>query len=487
MDNQEISRRSLLKGGGTALAGLTALQVAGSAQAFGHSDGEVIPWIDRPAPIPIPETFVGNPLNWEELKRWQTPADELFYVTHYGILHNQDPSTWRVDITGLVARPQSVTLDDLKARTHREVDFAIECSGNDEIPFMSPLVGNARWGGTPLAPVLEEAGLLHNAIEVVFWGKDSGQVTIRDNVGVLRGGNTGTTKPDGEDGLDLTLTEHFARSMSVREALHPDNLLCYEMNGLPLPDEHGFPLRLIAPGWYGVANVKWLTRIEVLDHRFAGRFMARDYVSIREQKHGDETVWTFTTVNHERLKSAPAKVTRRRGRYHIMGAAWGAPVAAVEVQVDDGPWTPTWLQRRGDLGAEVQTDDESSTAPMSDGNAMHRGRHSYAWKFWHFDWGEAHQWRAQDSVPGVRCVRQHATGAGRPFSSQQSDVLGKQRANHPSRSNSLMVFRRCAAPLSVGSSWRAPPRRSESRVATSTIRSFRRQNGKSSGTNGKAS
>jgi DMSO/TMAO reductase YedYZ molybdopterin-dependent catalytic subunit len=387
MDNQEISRRSLLKGGGTALAGLTALQVAGSAQAFGHSDGEVIPWIDRPAPIPIPETFVGNPLNWEELKRWQTPADELFYVTHYGILHNQDPSTWRVDITGLVARPQSVTLDDLKARTHREVDFAIECSGNDEIPFMSPLVGNARWGGTPLAPVLEEAGLLHNAIEVVFWGKDSGQVTIRDNVGVLRGGNTGTTKPDGEDGLDLTLTEHFARSMSVREALHPDNLLCYEMNGLPLPDEHGFPLRLIAPGWYGVANVKWLTRIEVLDHRFAGRFMARDYVSIREQKHGDETVWTFTTVNHERLKSAPAKVTRRRGRYHIMGAAWGAPVAAVEVQVDDGPWMPTWLQRRAGMGAEVQTDEESSTAAMSDGSTMHRRRDRYAWKFWHFDWG----------------------------------------------------------------------------------------------------
>jgi DMSO/TMAO reductase YedYZ molybdopterin-dependent catalytic subunit len=386
MDNQEISRRSLLKGGGTALAGLTALQVAGPAQAFGHSDGEVIPWIDQPSNA-VP-SGVGNLLVWEELDSWLTPADELFYVTHYGILQNQDPSTWHVDITGLVARPQSVTFDNLKARARQEVDFTIECSGNHGFPDVATgLVGNARWGGTPLAPLLEEAGLLRQATEIVFWGKDSGKVTIRDNVGVLSGGRTGTVEPDGENGLDLTITEHFARSMSVREALHPDNLLCYEMNGVPLPDEHGFPLRLIAPGWYGVANVKWLTRIEVLDHRFAGRFMARDYVTIREQQQAGQTVWTFTTVKNERLKSAPAKVTRRHGRYHIMGAAWGAPVAAVEVQVDDGPWMPTWLQRRGDLGPEVQTDDESSTAAMSDSNAMHRRRHSYAWKFWHFDWG----------------------------------------------------------------------------------------------------
>jgi DMSO/TMAO reductase YedYZ molybdopterin-dependent catalytic subunit len=111
--------------------------------------------------------------------------------------------------------------------------------------------------------------------------------------------------------------------MSLDDAMNPDNLLVYEMNGEPLPTAHGFPLRLIAPGWYGIANVKWLTRIEVLDRRYQGHFMARDYVTIREEERDEETVWTFTSVTHDRLKSAPAKVTRhgcclgcshRRGR-----------------------------------------------------------------------------------------------------------------------------------------------------------------------------
>ena len=87
-------------------------------------------------------------------------------------------------------------------------------------------------------------------------------------------------------GLDLTITEQFARSMSLEDAMNSDNLLCYEMNGAPLPRDHGAPVRLIAPDWYGVANVKWLTRIEVTDSRYQGQFMARDYVSIREEDRG---------------------------------------------------------------------------------------------------------------------------------------------------------------------------------------------------------
>jgi DMSO/TMAO reductase YedYZ molybdopterin-dependent catalytic subunit len=267
------------------------------------------------------------------------------------------------------------------------VDFTIECSGNNGFPFVTGLVGNARWGGTPLRPVLEQAGLLNSAIEVVFWGIDSGKVTIRDNGGVLSGGRTGTVEPDAEGGLDLTITEHFARSMSIQEALHPDNLLCYEMNGEPLPPEHGFPLRLIAPGWYGVANVKWLTRIEIRDRRFAGRFMARDYVSVREQQRDSQTTWTFTTVRHELLKSAPAKVTRRSGRYSVMGVAWGAPIAAVEVQIDDGPWMPVRLQRPSWTAADNDTDDQPSDAGMDRGTDVYRKRRGYAWRFWRFEWG----------------------------------------------------------------------------------------------------
>jgi DMSO/TMAO reductase YedYZ molybdopterin-dependent catalytic subunit len=368
MVDQQMSRRTLLKGGGTAVAGLTALQVAGPARAFpGHGD-EVIPWLDQPAPNPVPQ-IVPRQLIWEELDSWLTPADEFFIVSHYGN-PAVDPASYRLSIAGLVARPQSLTLADLQARPRSEVTFTLECSGNTGLPFLIGAVGNARWAGTPLAPLLERAGILEQGTEVVFWGADSGEVTIRDNSGVIAAGHTGKVVPDDSGGLDLTITEQFARSMSVEDALNADNLLCYEMNGAPLPREHGFPLRLIAPGWYGVANVKWLTRIEVMDQRYAGRFMARDYVTIREETRNGKTVWTFATVRHDRLKSAPAKVTRRHDRYAILGAAWGAPIVEVEVQIDGGPWMTATLA------------DKPSRKSGS------RGRGEFAWRFWTFQWGK---------------------------------------------------------------------------------------------------
>jgi len=367
MANQEMSRRTLLKGGGAAFAGLTTVHVAGPAYAFpGHPGDEVIPWLDQPAPNPVPQ-IAQRQLIWEELDSWLTPADEFFIISHYNT-PTLDQATHRLDIAGLVARPQSLTMADLRARPRREVTFTMECSGNTGLPFLIGAVGNARWTGTPLAPLLERAGILEAGIEVIFWGADSGPVTIRDNSGIIASGRTGTGVDDGAGALDLTITEQFARSMSVEDALNRDNLLCYDMNGAPLPPEHGFPLRLIAPGWYGVANVKWLNRIEVVDQRYAGRFMARDYVTIRETTRDGRTVWTFSTVRHDRLKSAPAKVTRRRGRYAILGAAWGAPIAEVEVRIDDGPW----------MTAELQ-DPPSRTRS--------RSRSEFAWRFWTLNWG----------------------------------------------------------------------------------------------------
>jgi DMSO/TMAO reductase YedYZ molybdopterin-dependent catalytic subunit len=366
---QEISRRSLLKGGGAALAGMSAVQVAGPARAFGHTDGEVIPWIDRVPPNPVPGA-VGKLLDWEALDSWLTPADNFFTINHYGF-PTVDMTRWRLGVDGLVARPLSLSLNDLRARPRREVTFTLECSGNSSAPFFIGGIGNARWSGAALAPVLERAGLLRQATEVVFWGIDRGRLTIRDNPGVLEPGVTGdgTTTPDEQGQLDLTITEQFARSMTVEEALDPNNLLCYEMNGAPLPHEHGAPLRLIAPGWYGVANVKWLTRIEVIDQRFAGRFMARDYVSIRERSGSDQGMWTFNNVKHDRLKSTPARVTRSRGRYTVMGAAWGAPISEVEVSIDGGPWKPADLDdRRHEQGG-------------------FRNRGGFAWRFWWLDWG----------------------------------------------------------------------------------------------------
>ena len=99
-----------------------------------------------------------------------------------------------------------------------------------------------------------------------------------------------------DDIRDVKMHQNFARSMSLADAMNSNNLLCYEMNGATLPAPNGFPLRLIAPGWYGIANVKWLKRIEVRDTRFMSLLMGRNYVTIREEEHNGETVWAETSV-----------------------------------------------------------------------------------------------------------------------------------------------------------------------------------------------
>jgi DMSO/TMAO reductase YedYZ molybdopterin-dependent catalytic subunit len=326
----QISRRSVLKGGGAAVAGFTVMRLAGPAAAFpgGGTDEIVLPWLDQPEPNPVPDA-VGQQLLWEDLADRIIPNGEFFTVKHY----NQpeiDPTTWVLGIDGLVEQSQQLSLDDLKAQPREEVEFTLECSGNTGLPFFNGGIGNAVWAGAALAPILEQAGPLPSAVEVVFWGADAGEVEV------VGGWSAGP-------GTAMTLTEQFARSMSLDNAIAADNLLCYGMNGAPLPAEHGAPVRLIAPGWYGVANVKWLTRIELTDHRFAGRFMAREYVTIREEERDGNVVWTFATVGPVRLKSAPARVTRSGEQYAIAGAAWGAPIKRVEVSIDGQEWMPTQL------------------------------------------------------------------------------------------------------------------------------------------------
>ncbi len=367
-----ISRRRLLQQGGAALAGLSVLRVAGPTYAFQTPvTGEVIPWLDQPEPNPVPEVIVQQ-LNWEQLDSWLTPPDQFFVIKHF----NQpelNESDWQLEIGGLVTQPLMLSLADLKARERQEVTFTMECSGNTGLPFFTGGVGNANWAGTPLAPLLDEAGVLEEGIEVVFWGADAGEQTWRD---------------------EITVTEQFARSMALPDALDAGALLVYEMNGAPLPAAHGFPLRLIVPGWYGVANVKWLTRIEIMDRRYQGHFMARDYVTIREDERDGETVWTFTSVSRDRLKSAPAKVMRQADSYSIMGAAWGAPITGVEVRIDDGEWSPATL-----------TEGEGS---------------EYAWTFWTYDWGTP--------TPGEHTITSRATDTDGNVQPTPDDPLlaGKQ-------------------------------------------------------------
>ncbi len=352
MNHPELSRRTLLKGGSMALAGMALLNSRWYAQAAPLKQGEeVLPWLDQPAENPVPEIVDNQPL-WEEIDSWITPNDQFFRVRHFG-----EPEvsleSWQLEIGGLVEHPMVLTLDDLKAWPRSELAFTIECSGNHGLPFLTGAIGNARWAGASLAPILDEAGLLDDGIEVVFFGADSGEMNVRDT----------------------TFMQNFARSMSVEDAMSPYNLLCYEMNDEELPVGHGAPLRLIAPGWYGIANVKWLTRIEVRESRYMGHFMARDYVTLREETLDGESLWTESSVGRSLLKSAPARVVHTGDEYRIDGAGWGAPIKAVEVKIDDGDWQ------------EATLDDE------------HVGR--FAWRFWSLDW--------PDAQPGEHTITSRAT------------------------------------------------------------------------------
>lgn len=332
----DIARRDFVAGSALVIAAATLLSTPRLAHAFSLKPGEaVVPWLDQPGENPIPQV-VANQLVWEDLDTWITPNEKFFSIAHYDrpVLNGK---TWMLEIAGSVEQPLSLTLDALKERPRREITSTIECSGNHGFPWFTGGIGNARWVGTPLAPILQEAGLKESGIEIVFFGADAGEETVRD----------------------IKMRQNFARSMSVSDAMNPANLLCYEMNGEPLPPANGFPLRLIAPGWYGIANVKWLTRIEVRETRFMNRFMARDYVTIREEKRSGRSEWTETSVGRARLKSAPAKVTRLDDRYRIIGAAWGGKIEKVEVRIDDGPWRSAKI-------------DDSEKA-------------EFAWKIWSMD------------------------------------------------------------------------------------------------------
>ena len=354
MDTRSISRRNALLTGSAALAALAFLRLDRLVAAAPLQPGEeLVPWLDQRAEVPPPaQNVIGQQLVWEELDSWITPNEKFFTIKHFG-QPTVDLQAWHLDVAGLVKQPLSLTLDQVKARPRQEVTSTVECSGNHGLPFTGGLVGNATWGGTPLAPLLQEAGIQDTGREVVFYGHDIGKQTVRE----------------------MELSTPFARSLSIAEAMNPNVLLCYEMNGASLPPEHGAPIRLLTPGWYGVANVKWLDRIEVIDTRFAGHFMARDYVTIREEQRDGQPVWVETLVGRALLKSAPARVTRKDGAYRIMGAAWGTPVASVEVQVDGGPWMPATIDEG--IGSD------------------------FSWKFWSLSWPNA--------APGEHAITSRAT------------------------------------------------------------------------------
>jgi len=338
---EDLRRRDVLMGGG-AFAGVTLLQGSALAQSGPASD-RLIPWIDQPPPVPHAAKAVKALTRGEDLDAWITPNDKFFCIGHYNV-PAIDEKAWRLDVTGLVAKPLTFTLNELKALPREEVTSTVECAGNNGLPFLTSAIGNAQWAGASLAKILKSVQIKSGALEVVFFGADQGEEVLRK-----------------ETPLELKFTGNFARSMSIEDAMNPANLLCYEMNGSPLPVANGFPARLIAPGWFGIANVKWLRRIELRDTRFEGRFMGRDYVTVREERRDGETIVVENSVGRLLLKSAPSRVTQRDEHYRITGMAWGpARIAAIEVKIDSEPWRKAVL-------------DGTDTS-------------KFAWRLWHLDW-----------------------------------------------------------------------------------------------------
>jgi len=200
---------------------------------------------------------------------------------------------------------------------------------------MSGLLSNAVWSGIGLASILKECGIKPEAREVVFFGSDM------EKEQKPQAGNTEYTTPHG-------------RSIYIQDALSNEAMLAYQMNGQPLPPDQGFPLRLILPGWYGMTQVKWLSYIYVLDRRYEGQHMVRNYLSLRSVETPDGTLWLDSSISRNRLKSVVARVVRRKSgagfEYKISGPAWGGqtPIEKVEVKIDDGPWrAATITERRG--------------------------------------------------------------------------------------------------------------------------------------------
>jgi DMSO/TMAO reductase YedYZ molybdopterin-dependent catalytic subunit len=319
------------------------------------------------SPVELALATRNHGLPLEALRYDLTPVGLHYLLIHFDI-PQVDADTWRLEIGGEVRSPLSLSLDELRERPKVSLACTLECAGNGRArlsprpvsqPWLEEAVGNAEWTGTPLAPLLEGADVVDGAVEVLFTGLDRG---IQGEV------------------------EHaYERSLPLDEALRPELLLAYEVNGQPLPPQHGFPLRLIVPGWYGMTHVKWLERITVLSEPFEGYQQTRQY---RTKQSEDELGDPVTRMLPRSLlipPGIPDFPDRRRflepGSCVLEGRAWSgwAPITRVEVSLDGGQ---TWS-------------DAALDEPTGE----------FGWRRWTFRW--------EDVEPGEYELSSRATdGAG---------------------------------------------------------------------------
>jgi DMSO/TMAO reductase YedYZ molybdopterin-dependent catalytic subunit len=279
-----------------------------------------------------------------------TPNEQFFVRSHFPT-PALDPNTWRLKIEGCIERPCELSLDELRAMPSRSVVATIECAGNGRI-FLTPkveglqwelgAVGNTEWTGVPLADVLARVGVQPESVEVVFEGADRGKLAKPPSPGDI----------------------HFANSIPVTKALSPDVLLAHTMNGEPLTPPHGFPLRAVVPGWYGMVAVKWLARIVIIDRPFRGYFKSADYTywDRREDLPVQLLPVTECEVKAQIARPVNREVVPANEDFRVYGAAWAgeADIARVDLSTDGGA---TW--REAHLLGEAQR---------------------YAWRFWDFRW-----------------------------------------------------------------------------------------------------
>ena len=296
----------------------------------------------------------GMPL--EALRYSLTPTGMHFLLIHFDI-PEVDAGKWQLKIGGLVANPVNLTLEDIKQRPSRTLAVTMECAGNGRAlmnprplsqPWLLEAVGTAEWTGTPLRGILEEAGIAPNAVEILFTGLDQG---VQGNE-----------------------VQYYQRSLSIDESTRDEMLLAYQMNGEALQPQHGYPLRLIVPGWYGMTSVKWLDRIEAIAEPFDGYQMSGTYRYAQTKNDPGEPVSLIRVRALMSPPGIPDFMTRTRlveqGPMTITGRAWAGrqQVTGVEVSTDGGS---TWDQASLD-----EPVDDPVGEPVS----------AFAWRPWSYQW-----------------------------------------------------------------------------------------------------
>jgi DMSO/TMAO reductase YedYZ molybdopterin-dependent catalytic subunit len=311
------TRRRVLQGG-LAAAGLSALGIPEWAFPLLAQGEALVPFTDLPETFPAPAVD-RRVLDIRTIDGPFTPRDKFFTTQHYG--HPDiDPVAFRLKVSGLVDRPLSLSLDELKKLGTQELVAGFECSGNRR-PLQG-LSSNGRWTGVPLKAVLDRAGVKESAREFVFFGADKGEEEVEFRTQKYK------------------VEQQFGRSLPREKAMSREPFVAWALGGEPLTKHQGAPLRLLVPGWYGVANVKYLSEIHLQEDEYLGKYQARWYRTLRGETINGELKWTERAVTHMQLKSYIARVSQAGGAHKVLGVVLndGTPIKSVEVKVDDGPW-----------------------------------------------------------------------------------------------------------------------------------------------------